>query len=50
MYLDRACVGQYLGYITELPLGSYVVGVVGFIGGEDLGLTYGRYVSTKETS
>ena len=41
---------QDIGYRTDILLGNYVGGTVGFIGCEELGLIYFRYVSTKGVS
>ena len=41
---------QDIGYITEVKLGTYVGGNVGFIGCEELVLKYGRGVENKYTS
>ena len=41
---------QYIGDRTEVTLGTYVGGNVGFIGWEKLVLTYGRGVENKDTS
>ena len=49
-YEDRKIVGRYLGGITWVPFGGSVGVTDSFIGDEDLGLTYERYVATKVTS
>ena len=41
-YVVETIVDQYLGDTAKVPLGSSICGTIGFIGGEDLGLTYYR--------
>ena len=50
VYVYRILSPQYIGYRTEVTLGTSVGGNVGFIGCEELVLTYGRGVDNKYTS
>ena len=50
VYLYMILSPQYIGDRTEVTLGTYVGGNVGFIGSEELVLTDGRGVENKETS
>ena len=49
-YVYRIRFSQDIGDKTEVTLGTSVGGNVGFIGCEELVLTYGRVVENKDTS